>query len=139
MCQQYFWSLGMVEAVAQRFSVKQLFLEISQNSQEKTCARVSYLIKLFFKNTSGDCFWNERHIFKLVFSRWLEHWSCIIFIPALTFYRLLIEKEKCNQPWLTFLVGLPWKYVALNRKLICKYSNKSTNPEKRRVLKNEWS
>ena len=35
-----------LEAVAQRCSVKKLFLEISQNSQENTCARVSLLLKL---------------------------------------------------------------------------------------------
>ena len=35
------------EAVVQRCSVKKVFLEISQNSQENTCARVFfYLIKL---------------------------------------------------------------------------------------------
>ena len=34
------------EAVARRCSVKMVFLEISQNSQENTCARVSFLIKL---------------------------------------------------------------------------------------------
>ena len=34
------------EAVVQRCSVKNVFLEISQNSQENTCARVSFLIKL---------------------------------------------------------------------------------------------
>ena len=34
------------EAVARRGSVKKWFLEISQNSQENTCARVSFLIKL---------------------------------------------------------------------------------------------
>ena len=31
------------EAVAQRCPVKKVFLEISQNSQENTCARVSLL------------------------------------------------------------------------------------------------
>ena len=35
-----------IEAVAQTCSVKKVFLEISQNSQENTCARVSILIKL---------------------------------------------------------------------------------------------
>ena len=30
------------EPVARRFSVKKMFLEISQNSQENTCARVSF-------------------------------------------------------------------------------------------------
>ena len=34
------------EAVAWRCSVKKVFLEISQNSQENVCARVSFLIKL---------------------------------------------------------------------------------------------
>ena len=36
----------LVEAVAQRCSVKNVFLEISHDSQENTCARVSFLIKL---------------------------------------------------------------------------------------------
>ena len=34
------------EAVGQRCSVKKVFLEISQNSQENTCARISFFIKL---------------------------------------------------------------------------------------------
>ena len=34
------------KAVPQRCSVKELFLEILQNSQENTCARVSFFIKL---------------------------------------------------------------------------------------------
>ena len=34
------------EAVARRCSVKKVFLEISQNLQENTCARFSFLIKL---------------------------------------------------------------------------------------------
>ena len=33
------------ETVVWRCSVKKVFLEISQNSQENTCARVSFLIK----------------------------------------------------------------------------------------------
>ena len=36
----------LAEAVAQRCSVKKMFLEFSQNLQESTCARVSFLIKL---------------------------------------------------------------------------------------------
>ena len=35
-----------LEAVVQRCSVKKVFLKISQNLQEKTCARVPFLIKL---------------------------------------------------------------------------------------------
>ena len=34
------------EAVVRTYSVKKVFLKISQNSQEKTCARVSFLTKL---------------------------------------------------------------------------------------------
>ena len=34
------------EAVVQRYSVKKVFLEILQNSQENTCVRVSFLTKL---------------------------------------------------------------------------------------------
>ena len=36
----------LTKAVAQRCSVKKLFLDISQNSQGKTCARVSFFKKL---------------------------------------------------------------------------------------------
>ena len=46
----YFTNTIMISSimfcVAQRCSVKKLFLKISQNSQENTCARVSFLIKL---------------------------------------------------------------------------------------------
>ena len=34
------------EAVVQRYSEKKVFLKISQNLQENSCARVSFLIKL---------------------------------------------------------------------------------------------
>ena len=44
-----FWFVFYSEAVAQSCSVKKVFLDISQNSQENTSARVSFLIK----NTSG--------------------------------------------------------------------------------------
>ena len=39
-------AIDFAEEVIQRCSVKKVFLEISQNSQESTCARVSFLIKL---------------------------------------------------------------------------------------------
>ena len=35
-----------LEEVAYRCSLKKVFLQISQNSRENTCARVSFLIKL---------------------------------------------------------------------------------------------
>ena len=40
----------LFRSIARRCSVKRLFLVISQNSQENTCARVSLLIKLQAKN-----------------------------------------------------------------------------------------
>ena len=44
------------EAVARWCSVKKVFLEISQNSRENTCARVSFLIKLQKKRLCHSCF-----------------------------------------------------------------------------------
>ena len=56
--QPHFWNFNCVdhdvssqshqytEVVAKSFSVKKVFLEISQNSQGNTCARVSFLMKL---------------------------------------------------------------------------------------------
>ena len=51
----------VTEAVARRCSVKKMFLEISQNSQENTCARASFLIKpkacnFIKKETLHKCF-----------------------------------------------------------------------------------
>ena len=40
-----YW-MKLLEAVTQKYSVKKVFLQISQNSQENTCARVSFLMKL---------------------------------------------------------------------------------------------
>ena len=51
-----------IEAATRDVLQKKLFFEILQNSQENTCARVSFLIKLqawgntFLQNTSGRLF-----------------------------------------------------------------------------------
>ena len=49
------------EAVVQKCSVKREFLEISQNAQENTCTRVSFLIKCSFikKETLAQVFSRE--------------------------------------------------------------------------------
>ena len=54
------WKFLVPEAATKRCSIKKLFLEISQNSKENTCARVSFLIKLqawglqlYLKSDSG--------------------------------------------------------------------------------------
>ena len=41
--------LFLTEAVTQRCSIKNVFLEILQNSQENSCARVSFLIKFSYR------------------------------------------------------------------------------------------
>ena len=60
-----FFQSGFTEVVAWRCSVKKMFLNILQNSQENTCARVSFLIKL---QTSGfdseSTFWIQKVLFK---------------------------------------------------------------------------
>ena len=55
-------SAEISEAVAQTCSVKKLFSEISQKSQENTCARVSFLTKLqasIIKQTLAQVFFCE--------------------------------------------------------------------------------
>ena len=52
------------EAVVQMCSVKKVFLEISQNLQENTCARVSFLIKL----QAGICNFIKNGTLEQVFS-----------------------------------------------------------------------
>ena len=58
--------IPVTEAVIQMCSVKKVFLEISQNSQGSTCARVSLLINLqatacnvFKKETLAQVFFYE--------------------------------------------------------------------------------
>ena len=42
----FYFSVQHSEAVVQMSSVKKVLLEISQHSQENTCTRVAFLIKL---------------------------------------------------------------------------------------------
>ena len=42
----FFKKIFFIEAVIQRCYVKKVLLEISLNSQENTCTRISFLIKL---------------------------------------------------------------------------------------------
>ena len=48
--------LETTEAGAKRCSVKKVFIEILQNSQENTCAGVSFLIKLQASASATDMF-----------------------------------------------------------------------------------
>ena len=51
-----FTAINITEAVVQRCSIKKMFLEISQNPQEITCARASFLIKFIKKETLEQVF-----------------------------------------------------------------------------------
>ena len=74
------------EAVARRCSVRKVFLKISQNSLENTCARVSFLVKLQASGLFKKWLWH-RH-FSVNFAKFLE-------TPFLTEYpRWLLLKER---------------------------------------------
>ena len=51
--------LSPSESVVQKCSVKKVFLEISQNSQDNICARVSFLIKLEGTSVFLWILWNR--------------------------------------------------------------------------------
>ena len=57
------------EAVAQRCSFKKVFLEILQNWQENTCARVSFLMKLQVKANNFIKKETDTDVFQ-----WVEMW-----------------------------------------------------------------
>ena len=79
-CNDHAVHMWRTEAVAHTYSVKNMFLEISQNSQENTCARVSILIKFIKIDTLAQvlsCEFCEisKNTFSYLFSknnlRWL--------------------------------------------------------------------
>ena len=75
------------EAVAKRCSVKKVFLEISQNSEENTCARASFLETLLKKKLWHRCF--AVNIAKFLRTPFLtEHlqWQLLKVAPFSNFY-----------------------------------------------------
>ena len=118
------------EAMARRHSVENVFIKISQNSQENTCARASFLIKLQMspitlleKETLAKAFSCEiSQIFKNTFSyraplvtnsEWYSLWDSlkitrITFIDLLIFFLIIFPfdvqnlcyKSKDNGPFL---------------------------------------
>ena len=90
------WPLAVYrhpEAVIQRYSIKKVFLEISQNSQENNCASlffntvaglwlwhrclpvnsVKFLRTPFLWNTSGGCFWTSSQL-SILSVKTVSHW-----------------------------------------------------------------
>ena len=71
---------SILEAVAQRCPVKKVFWEISQNSQENTCAGASFLIKLIKKETLAQVFSCEFcEIYKNTFLKAHLRWLLLAF------------------------------------------------------------
>ena len=53
-CYRLFKICHLSEAATEGVLLEQVFLEISQNSKENTCGKVSFLIKLQAKATASD-------------------------------------------------------------------------------------
>ena len=84
------------ETVVRRCSVEKVFLEISQNSQENTCARISFLIKLQKR------LWHR--YFPVYFAKFLrpplftEHlWWLLLYLPNKSILWDIQHQNKC--PW----------------------------------------
>ena len=71
------------EAVAQMCSVKKVFLEISQNSLENTCARVSFLIKLRASGLKNTFLYRTPPVAATVFR--LRPFS-VVFVPDVSHF-----------------------------------------------------
>ena len=116
----WFWFWLTSEAVARRCSRKKVFLEISQNSQENSCASVSFLIKLqalglgdsgigvflWFCEISKNTFFTE-HL------RWL-------LLPFKFFWQ-----TKAIRPW----TNSKWQWEYRWRSSSFNYANKGTEKE----------
>ena len=90
--EEHLWTAAsrvfLLEAVVQRCSVKKVFLKISQDSQENTCARVCFLnkvtsltLQLYQKETLAPVFSNEFcEIFKNTFFLQSTSGYCFCFL-----------------------------------------------------------
>ena len=95
---EIFWnkSFSHSEAVAQRYSVKKVLLEISQNSQENTCTRGSFLIKKnFIKKVLN--FIKKEYLAQVFFCEFCEVSKNTFFTEHLRWLLLLIIDQQ-NSP-----------------------------------------
>ena len=86
--------LSTEEAVAQTCFVKKVFLEISQNSQENTCARVSFLIKLQAAPFTGSGWRIFLEEFNVVFGILSKMFACISI--RVLIISLFVESSFCK-------------------------------------------
>ena len=101
------------EAVAQRCSIKKLFLEISENSRENTFARVSFLIELIFN-------FFKKEFLTQVFSCELCESSKNTFSYRTPPVAASVQARFC---------GILWLSVYCVHKLRCRSNNKIKNNE----------
>ena len=87
------------EAVVWRCSVKKVFLEISQNSQENTCARVSFILK--------ERLWHK--CFPVNFAKFLRTRFPFL-IEYLWWLLLLTESEICSKLPIRKPKGRHWHF-----------------------------
>ena len=99
------------EAVARRCSVRKMFLKMSQNSQEDTCARVFFLIKLK-KRLWHRCFFVNFTKLKILKTFFIEHlrWL-ILYIKS----RLFIVGNKTQ--WFIFFSTIYFKRYGVSYRL----------------------
>ena len=64
-----------IETVAQRYSVKKVFLEISQNSQEHICTGVSFFIKL---QAEACNFFKKEALAQMISCEFCEIFPCMV-------------------------------------------------------------
>ena len=77
----YYVGFLIPEAVAQICFLKEVFLEISKNSQENTCAKFSFLIKFLKNETLAQVFYSEFcEISKNTFFTEHLRWLLLLFI-----------------------------------------------------------
>ena len=84
-----FFAKVFLEAVVQMCFVKKRLLEILQNSQEKTCARVSFLIKLQASGLKPATLLKKRlwhRFFPVHFVKFQEHFSYRIPLVAASIF-----------------------------------------------------
>ena len=104
-CAKFFSALNLMEkikleAVVQRCSVKRVFLEMSQNSQENTCASPSSLIKL---QTQGLQPYSTRDsgtgVFLWILWNFKEHLFYRTPLAAASSFIFSIKLFLLNTPW----------------------------------------
>ena len=85
----YYVVLLVPEAISQICFVKKVFLEISQNSQEKTCTRVPFLITFSKKETLAQVFYSKfceisKSAFFTEHLQWLLLWFILVAFIVVT-------------------------------------------------------